>query len=78
MRSQVVFLAQQHAHEATPGQVARNAGTVDAAADHEHVKALRAECLSGGSRGDLSVFQTGVLMRPSCVRLFSILRKAGS
>ncbi|GGC11290.1 hypothetical protein GCM10011572_35830 [Pseudoduganella buxea] len=36
MRGQVVLLAQGHA-KAAPGRVARDAGAVDAATDHQHV-----------------------------------------
>ena len=43
----VVLLAQQHA-VAAPGQVAGNAGAIDAAADHEHVKCVATLGLRGG------------------------------
>jgi hypothetical protein len=44
---QVVLLAQQHG-QATAGQVARDAGTVDAAAHHQHVARDRASRAAHG------------------------------
>jgi len=37
---EVVFLSQQDA-QAAPGEIARDAGAIDAAADHEYVDCLR-------------------------------------